>query len=81
LKCVNPAKAPTTVYKDHLPLLGMHYHRNEVRKPGVSQNFTFQQNQLQYQLLVIGDRVSFSFLVLNDKNINKLNNMYLLGKS
>jgi len=57
LKCLTPAKAPTTVYRDHLPLLGQHFHQiilqNEPQKQG-AQSLNYQHNQLQLQ---IGDRV------------------------
>lgn len=64
MKCLTPAKAPTTVYRDHLPLLGQHYHhvlqRNELKQG--AQSLSHQYNQLQYQQLEIGDRVGYVYL-------------------
>lgn len=58
LKCLTSAKAPTTAYRDHLPLLGQHCHEalqlNELLRQvphGLS------PNQLQFQQFEIGDRV------------------------
>ncbi|XP_060848380.1 uncharacterized protein LOC132927810 isoform X2 [Rhopalosiphum padi] len=58
LKCVSPSKGSTTVYRDHLPLLGQHQHqqRNDQHKPGVL-SLNHLHNHLQYQQLEIGDRV------------------------
>lgn len=74
---MSPAKAPTTVYRDQLPLLGQHFHRNELRKQGAHQSLSLQHNQLEYQLLDIGDRVKtffiFFFLKKNNENIKKIN--------
>lgn len=57
LKCVSPSKGSTTVYRDHLPLLGQHQHqqRNDHKQGALSLNHL--HNQLQYQQLEIGDRV------------------------
>lgn len=55
MKCVTSAKAPTSVYRDHLPLLGQHCHqRNEFPNEGAQHN---QLQYQQYQQLEIGDRV------------------------
>jgi len=69
---VSPAKGPTTIYRDHLPLLGQHYHRSELKKHGANQRLILQDNQL----LQLGDRVreSFHIFFLNNENIDKLNN-------
>uniref|UniRef100_A0A2H8U1G9 RING-type E3 ubiquitin transferase n=1 Tax=Melanaphis sacchari TaxID=742174 RepID=A0A2H8U1G9_9HEMI len=58
LKCVSPSKGSTTVYRDHLPLLGQHQHqlRNDQHRPGIL-SLNHLNNQLQYQQLEIGDRV------------------------
>lgn len=59
MKCLTSTKAPTTVYRDHLPLLGQHYHqalqRNDLLKQG--QHGLSHNQLLQYQQLEIGDRV------------------------
>lgn len=48
------AKAPTSVYRDHLPLLGQHCHqRNEFQNEEGQYQYQYQQ----YQQLEIGDRV------------------------
>jgi len=58
LKCLTSAKAPTTAYRDHLPLLGQHCHEalqlyELLRRVPRGLN----PNQQQFQNLEIGDRV------------------------
>lgn len=60
LKCLTSTKAPTTVYRDHLPLLGQHFHqvlhRNEQQNQG-AHNLNDQDNQMHIRQLEIGDLV------------------------
>lgn len=56
LKCISDAKGHSTVYRDHLPLLGQHQHPNGIhRHQQVLQNMN--EFGMQLQQLEIGDRV------------------------
>lgn len=57
MKCLTSAKASTTIYRDHLPLLGKHYHHTLLEKKSL-QNLN-HHNRLQYEQLEIGDSVSY----------------------